>query len=146
MAFALNLLLRKQAEGPTREPRLLPGLFWGTIAGMTSFVSHSGGPPYQVYVLPLRLDKMVFAGTTTLLFAYINAIKLVPYWALGQLSTANLKVAAVLAIPAALAVVLGVRLVRVIPHKQFFQLVTWALLAVSAKLLWSAVFAGQAAG
>lgn len=141
VAFALNLLLRRQPEGPTQEPKVLPGLFWGTIAGMTSFVSHSGGPPYQVYVLPLRLDKMVFAGTTTVLFAYINAIKLVPYWALGQLSGDNLKVAAVLAVPASLAVLLGVRLVRVIPHKQFFQLVTWALLAVSAKLLWSA-FAG----
>ncbi|MCB2137735.1 MAG: sulfite exporter TauE/SafE family protein, partial [Rhodobacteraceae bacterium] len=100
------------------------------------------GPPYQVYVLPLRLDKMVYAGTTTVLFAYINAVKLVPYWALGQLSAANLKVAAVLAIPASLAVFAGVWLVRVLPTKLFYQLVIWALLAISARLLWSALLAG----
>jgi uncharacterized membrane protein YfcA len=140
VAFALNLLLRRQPEGPPQEPKILPGLFWGTMSGMTSFVSHSGGPPYQAYVLPLRLDKMVYAGTTTVLFAYVNAVKLLPYWALGQLSFSHLKTALVLAIPASVAVLAGVRLVRIIPQKQFFLLVTWALLAVSGKLLWSAVF------
>ena len=110
----------------------------GAITGFTSFVSHSGAPPYQVYVLPQRLEKIVFAGTTTILFAIINAVKLVPYYALGQLSPANLKVAAVLMLPAAIAVFVGVKLVKVLPEKLFFQLVTWALLAVSLKLMWDA--------
>jgi uncharacterized membrane protein YfcA len=108
------------------------------MAGFTSFVSHAGAPPYQVYVLPLRLEKTVFAGTTTILFAWVNAIKLVPYWALGQLSMANLQIAAMLVIPAVLAVFAGVRLVRVLPQALFFRLVAWALLAVSVKLLWDA--------
>jgi hypothetical protein len=30
----------------------------------------------------------------------------------------------------------GVRLVKWLPEKLFFQLVTWALLAVSVKLIW----------
>ena len=63
---------------------MLPGLFWGTIAGFTSFVSHSGGPPYQVYTLPLKMKRTVFAGTATIAFAYINAVKLIPYFFLGQ--------------------------------------------------------------
>ena len=41
--------------------------------------SHAGAPPYQVYVLPLGLEKTVFAGTTTIFFAFVNAVKLVPY-------------------------------------------------------------------
>ena len=45
--------------------RVAPGLFWGTIAGFTSFVSHSGGPPYQVYTLPLGMKKAVYAGTVS---------------------------------------------------------------------------------
>lgn len=137
-AFALSLLLRRGPEGPARAPKTGPGLFWGAIAGFTSFVSHGGGPPWQVYVLPLKLDKLVFAGTTTVMFAIVNAVKLVPYYALGQLNPANLKAAAVLMVPAALAVLAGVRLVRVIPHALFFRLVTWALLAISLKLLWDA--------
>jgi hypothetical protein len=115
-----------------------PGLFWGAVTGFTSFVSHAGAPPYQVYVLPQRLEKTVFAGTTTVLFAYVNAAKLIPYWALGQLSPGNLKAAAFLMLPAAIAVFAGVRLVRVMPQALFFRLVAWALLLVSVKLLWDA--------
>ncbi len=47
----------------------------------------------------------------------INAVKLVPYCALGQLSLDNLKVAAVLTVPAVLAVFAGVRLVRLLPQR-----------------------------
>jgi uncharacterized membrane protein YfcA len=136
--FSLSLLLRRGAEPPARPARVGAGTFWGALAGFTSFVSHAGAPPYQVFVLPLRLEKTVFAGTTTILFAYVNAIKLVPYWALGQLSGANLKTAAMLVIPAVLAVFAGVRLVKVLPQALFFRLVVWALLAVSLKLLWDA--------
>jgi uncharacterized protein len=133
--FALNMLLRRSLP-PAREARVMPGLFWGTVTGFVSFVSHAGAPPYQVYVLPLRLEKAVFAGTATIAFAYVNAIKLIPYYALGQLSFSNLKIAAVLAVPASLAVFVGVWLVRILPEKRFFQLVTWALLAVSLRLIW----------
>ena len=137
-AFALNIILRGTPQGPARAARVAPGLFWGALTGFTSFVSHAGAPPYQVYVLPLKLEKMVFAGTSTVLFAYVNAAKLAPYWALGQLSAANLKVAAVLMVPASIAVLAGVQLVRIIPTALFFRFVTWALLAVSLKLLWDA--------
>ena len=136
--FALSLILRRGEAAEARPALRGPGTFWGAVAGFTSFVSHAGAPPYQVYVLPLRLEKTVFAGTTTILFAYVNAIKLIPYWALGQLSLANLKVAAVLTVPAVLSVFAGVHLVRVLPSKLFFRLIVWTLLAVSLKLLWDA--------
>lgn len=137
--FAANLLLRRGAEPEARHARVLPGLFWGAATGFTSFVSHAGAPPYQVYVMPLRLTKLVFAGTSTILFAYVNAIKLVPYWALGQFSPENLKVAALLMLPAALAVFAGQRLVQWLPEKLFFTLVTWALLALSLRLIWQSI-------
>lgn len=136
--FALNFLLRPNALPEQRPATWGAGLFWGTLTGFTSFVSHAGAPPYQVYVMPLRLSKTVFAGTSTILFAYVNAIKLLPYWALGQLSFDSLKVAVILMLPASGAVFLGVWLVKLLPEKLFFQLVTWALLALSLKLMWSA--------
>lgn len=139
LSFALTLLLRRGPPSAPRHARIGPGLLWGTIMGFTSFVSHAGGPPYQVYVLPQRLEKMVFAGTTTLVFAAVNAMKLLPYWALGQLSGQALHVALLLMAPACCAVFAGVRLVRVLPERRFFQAVTWALLAVSLKLLWDAL-------
>lgn len=134
--FALNLILREKPDTPARKPRWKSGLFWGTITGFTSFVSHSGGPPYQVWVLPLKLSKAVFVGTSVIAFSYVNAIKLVPYYFLGQLNLENLRVAALLMAPAAASVWLGVWLVRILPEKLFFQLVTWALLILSLKLIW----------
>jgi uncharacterized membrane protein YfcA len=137
-AFAVNTLVRSEPSGPPRTPDRLRGWFWGGVAGFTSFVSHAGAPPWQVYVLPLRLSKASFAGTSTVMFAIVNAVKLIPYYALGQLNPANLKIAAFLVVPASLAVLAGVWLVRVIPRELFFRLIAWALLLVSLKLLWDA--------
>ena len=47
-----------------------------------------------------------------------------------------LKLAAVLAVPAVIAVFAGVGLVKRMPEKLFFRLVTWALLLISVKLIW----------
>jgi len=106
--------------------------------GFSSFVSHSGGPPYQVYVLPQQLPKTIYAGTTTILFAVINAVKLVPYWALGQLSLNNLKTTLWL-IPIAIAgTFAGVRLVRVMPQRAYFAIVQTLLFLVSLKLVFDA--------
>jgi uncharacterized membrane protein YfcA len=138
LAFSLSLLRHHGGPVQPRPARVGPGLFWGTITGFTSFVSHSGGPPYQVYTLPLGMPKAMFAGTSTIAFAYVNAIKLVPYWALGQINLGSLGLAAWLAVPASLAVFAGVWLVKVLPEKLFFRLVTWSLLALSLKLLWDA--------
>lgn len=141
LTFSAATLLRGP-DGPPRPARVGPGLFWGVVTGFTSFVSHAGAPPYQVWVQPLGLPKAVFAGTATLTFAYVNAIKLVPYWALGQLNAATLGTAVWLALPAALAVFAGARLVRVLPERLFFRLITWTLLAVSLRLLWQAASGG----
>ncbi len=139
LAYAARLLFRRLDVAAARPPNVAAGGFWGAIMGFTSFVSHAGAAPFQIYVIPLRLSKTVYAGTTTITFAYVNAIKLVPYWALGQFSPDNLRAAAILTLPAGLSVYAGVRLVRILPHELFFQLVTWALALVSIKLIWDAV-------
>jgi uncharacterized protein len=136
VAFALNLILRRPVVVEPRRAEVAPGLFWGGVAGFTSFVSHAGGPPYQVYALRLGMPKAVFAGTTTIAFAVINAVKLIPYYALGQLSLGNLKLAAILSVPAVIAVFVGVGVVKRMPERLFFQLVTWALFLISLKLIW----------
>lgn len=134
--FALNALIRREV-GEARSPSVARGSFWGAIAGYTSFVSHSGAPPYQVYAQPLRMSTALYAGTTTVFFAIVNAVKLIPYFALGQLSADNLHVSAVLIVPAVFGVWLGLKLLRIIPQDLFYKLITWALLLVSLRLIWS---------
>lgn len=138
LSFALSLLFRCDESRGVPKPAVVKGAFWGAVTGFTSFVSHAGAPPFQVYVLPLKLEKSIYVGTTTILFAYVNAIKLLPYWALGQFSAANLKTAALLAVPGILSVFVGVKAVQIVAQQTFFRIVTWSLLLVSIKLLWDA--------
>ena len=91
---------------------------------------------WQMKVMPMGLTKMAFAGTTTIVFAMMNVTKIVPYYFLGQFDPQNLRVAAMLLVPAVAGVYVGYRLTRVLPDKVFFGIVTWALLGISCKLIW----------
>lgn len=134
--FALVTLLRPAPEDASpRQPDWVRGTGWGAVTGYTSFVSHSGGPPYQIFVQPLRLGPQTYAGTVTVFFAAVNFVKLIPYAALGQLGVGNLGKAAAMIPIAALSVFAGVWLVRRIPQRAFYLFITWALLAVSLKLI-----------
>ena len=136
--YCATVLLRKRDAEP--KPADLPrGIFWGTIAGFTSFVSHTGGPPYQTYVLPQKLPKMVFAGTSTIAFTIINAVKLLPYWALGEFNTGNLQLAAMLSPVAIVGAIGGYKATSIIPEKLFYRLVEGALFVVSLKLIYDAL-------
>jgi uncharacterized membrane protein YfcA len=141
LAFCINNWLGRNATVEARKADLPRGIFWGSISGFTSFISHSGGPPYQLYVLPQRLNKMIYAGTTTILFSIINAVKLVPYWALDQLSWTNLKTASLLFPAGILATFVGVQLVRILPKRTFFLVVQVGLLIVSLKLIFDGGYA-----
>ncbi len=129
------------ANAPARPADLPRGLFWGAVTGFTSFVTHAGAPPYQMYVVPQRLPKMVYAGTSTLLFAAINWMKVPPYWALGQLGLGNLKTAALLLPVAVAATFLGVRVTRMIPETLFYRAVMLALFVLSLKIVWDGLSA-----
>lgn len=139
LVFAINALIRPTLSGQARRPDFGRGSFWGALTGYTSFVSHAGGPPYQAYVQPMHLPVLTYAGTTTWFFAVVNAVKLIPYAALGQLSPANLRVALLLMPVALIAVWAGKRLVRIIPKDLFYHFITWGLLLVSLRLIWQAL-------
>ena len=129
-----NWRLRRHALRPhdADAPR---GLLWGYVLGFASFVSHAGGPPFQVYVMPQRLPKQVYAGTAAIAFAVVNAVKLIPYWALGQLTTPNLGLSAVMLLPALIGTQVGARLVRVISERAYYAFLELALFAVSVDLI-----------
>lgn len=134
---ALYLRYRHGAEHKTAPNRLLAA-FWGSVSGFTSFVAHLGGPPYQIYALPLRLDPKVLSGTTAIFFAITNAVKLVPYFALGQFDAVNLATSAVLMPLAPLATLAGAWLVRRM-RPDLFYILTYATVAlIAAKLIYDA--------
>ena len=105
---------------PPAPQRPLAGTFWGGIAGYTSFISHSGGPPYQIYTLPLQLDPRTYTGASTRFFAIVNILKLIPYYALGELAAPNLIASATLLPIAILATIAGAMVVRRMRMEVFY--------------------------
>ncbi len=123
------------------EPRPYPkwvGLFTGTIAGFTSFVSHAGGPPVAVYLLARGLAKTTYQATTVLTFWAINIVKFVPYAFLGIFTTETLLVDLVLAPFALVGAWLGVKAHRIVPERLFFGLTYTMLTLAGTKLLYDA--------
>ena len=99
-------------------------------------MSHNGGPPWQIYILPQRLENLMYAGTTAMYFAAVNALKLPPYMALGQFDQASMIVSAVLLPLAPLSMYAGIWLVRRVPQEPFYRLAYLSLFAISLKLVW----------
>ncbi len=137
--FALNYWFRHRLSEERHAANPIKGGFWGAVAGFTSFVSHAGGPPFQMYAVPLRLPPRVFAGTSVVMFALINAVKLVPYFFLGQFDSQNLTTSAVLlplSIPATFA---GVWLVKRFDTQSFYKVVYVLMLIVGVYLVWEGI-------
>ncbi len=122
-----------------RDADLPRGIFWGTLAGITSFISHSGAVPYQMYVLPQKLPKLVFAGSVAITFAVINLSKLPTYFALGQFPTFELIPTTVLVVAAILGSLAGLYIVKRAPEQLFYKAVEIALFLVSLRLLWKGI-------
>ena len=136
MAYCVDAVLKAKRDLPPKAADVPRGVFWGILTGFTSFVSHAGAPPYQMYVLPQRLEKMVYAGTSTIIFAIINLMKLPPYWFLGQVNLESLETALYLSPIAIIGAYIGFRLTKIIPQGLFFRIVEFALFIVSLKLMY----------
>ena len=78
VAFVAFQLMKEtifRAEG-TFAPNYRIGLPCGIVAGVTSSFAHGAGPVVSVFLVPQRLPKEIFVGTTVLIFTWINWIKL----------------------------------------------------------------------
>lgn len=138
LVFVLNVWFGPKAAEARPQHRGW-GTFWGAVSGFTSFMTQGGGPPFQVYVMPQRLPKLVFVGTATMFFASINCFKIVPYMMLGTFNAANLATSLAL-LPAAIAAnFAGVWLVRAMPTNLFYHVAYVLLLLISLMLLWQSV-------
>jgi uncharacterized membrane protein YfcA len=142
IAFVAYMLIRDRLGlAPVATPGVPAGVLWGSLAGFTSFISHAGSPPFQVYVMPQNLKPRVFAGTATMFFAAVNLIKLPPYLMLGQLSRQNLAVSALLIPVAVLSTFAGVWLVRRVAADRFYAIIFVITFLIGVKLTYDAVLA-----
>ncbi|MGE5171255.1 MAG: sulfite exporter TauE/SafE family protein [Rudaea sp.] len=136
VTFALNHLLGWARNRPPASPSWPRGVFWSSVSGLTSFIAHAGSAPVMAYLLPQRLDRTVYVGTTVWFFFASNYAKIVPYALLGQLDLGNLTTALVLLPLVPVGVKLGVVIQGRLDEKIFYRVSYWGLLGIGAKLLY----------
>ncbi len=90
----------------------------------------------MAYLLPQRLDRRIYVGTTVWFFFASNYAKIIPYAYLGQLDLSNLATAFVLLPLVPVGVKLGVVIQGKLDEKVFYQVSYWALLGIGVKLLY----------
>jgi uncharacterized membrane protein YfcA len=140
IVFVLYMLIRDRlGRAPIEKPGVPSGILWGSLSGFTSFVSHAGSPPFQVYVMPQYLKPPVFAGTATMFFAAVNLLKVPPYFLLGQFNRDNLFVSAGLIPVAILSTFAGVWLTRRVSADRFYAVILALTFLIGVKLTYDAV-------
>jgi len=122
------------------RPRSTPkALLLGLTGGVTTMVSHSGGPPLAMYLLPLGLPKAVYAGTTSLIFTVANAVKAGPWLLLGQ-PTRGMWTLMALCLPAVpIGIYAGWRLHERLSQERMYRACYALLIVTGLKLLWDGV-------
>ena len=140
IVFVLYMLIRDRlGRAPIEKAGVPSGILWGSLSGFTSFVSHAGAPPFQVYVMPQYLKPPVFAGTATMFFAAVNLLKVPPYFLLGQFNRDNLFVSAGLIPVAILSTFGGVWLTRRVSADRFYAVILALTFLIGVKLTYDAV-------
>jgi uncharacterized membrane protein YfcA len=131
--FCINSWWKRKTEhAPLHRGK---GWLWGALSGLTSFISHAGGPPYQIFMLPQRLPKLVFAGTSTIYFAVLNTAKVIPYQFIEPFSIDSFLQILPLFPMAILGAIMGAWMARRLAEAWFYRLVQIGLFLVSLKLI-----------
>ena len=134
---ARQLFMQFRPRSPeVRRPGIVLGFLCGSASGFAGLLAHAGPPPFQMFVLPQRLPRDIYVGTSILFFAAVNWIKLAAFVALGQMTADNLAIAGTL-MPAAIAAAFaGIYAVRLLSGPRFYVIVYGLLILVGAKLVW----------
>jgi uncharacterized membrane protein YfcA len=109
-------------------------LLAGSIAGFTSSIAHTGGPPISIYLLLRNLQPRVFAATSAIFFLILNYIKVPFYFAAGVFNFVLLSELIWLLPMVLLGVWAGKWFVVRVSKEQYDNLIL-AMLAVSAIML-----------
>ena len=140
IAILFILFTILQSENFIIKPSKTKGIFWSTIAGYTSFLIHAGGPPLNFYLLPLKFHRTIYVATFTLAFTIINAVKLIPYYFLGQLAVSYMKISLILLPLAPIGIVIGYYLHKKVSEKIFYNFIYFFLAIGGFKLIYDGIF------
>ena len=129
-----------------RHPSVVEGVLMGAMSAFTSTLAHAGGPPVTIYLLPQKLPRQIFVGTTVIFFASINQIKLIPYIGMDLLRFEHLSTILVLAPLSYVGVKLGIFLNTRFPEAWFNRIVYTVLFITGIQLIAGRSLVAMASG
>lgn len=118
-----------------RDPSWKTASIFGLSSGLSSTLAHAASPVMQMYLLPQKLDKMAFAGTTAAYFWMLNLLKMIPFTALGRIEADNLMLGAILSPLIPTGVAFGFWLVRIMKDKHYTVFIYIVLSITSVMLI-----------
>ncbi len=108
---------------------------YGVLAGFTTMVANSGGPPMSLYLLGAGYDKARFMGTTSWFFFAVNLTKLPIAISLGVVRTETADLALGVLPALLVGAWIGRHLLRRIDQRLFERLVLAAVAVAAGYLL-----------
>ncbi|HOB99590.1 MAG TPA: sulfite exporter TauE/SafE family protein [Verrucomicrobiota bacterium] len=151
VAFVTFQLVKEavfRAEGAF-EPSHTVGIPCGIASGITSTFAHGAGPVVSMFLIPQRLPKVMYVGTTVLVFTWINWIKL-PFYCLdrdwvdwtwvpseGIINWHTLRSSALLMPVVPIGVWLGVWLNRKFSEEGFFKVIYALVFLAGVQLIFN---------
>ncbi|MFY8274557.1 sulfite exporter TauE/SafE family protein [Pseudoalteromonas sp. SSDWG2] len=133
LLFALRSLFFSQARSA------LLATDWGaramaTISGVASTLVHAGGPPLIIYFSSKQLKPLHYVATAAVLFAFMNAIKLIAFTAQGFL-TGDILITALAFTPIAfMGNWVGVKIQQRFKTQKFLKAMNWLLVMLAITL------------
>ena len=108
----------------------------GLTAGFTTMVANASGPIMVMYLLALRLPKLLFIGTAAWFFFAVNLFKVPFGLSLGLIAPTSVSVSLRLIPFAIVGALFGRRLVHAIDQQLFERLALGLTLVAAIRLLW----------
>lgn len=129
LVFAKHRILRKH---PVRRAAI-----WCTLSGFSGFISLTGSIPSQTFLLPLKLPRRYYVGTTCWFFLITNIAK-VPFFAELDMFTADSLALTIMLIPIIpVGVFMGRWLLLHLSDRLFYHLSHLVLLILGLRLLYA---------
>lgn len=139
VVFVLFQLVKEyifKMEG-TFAPNHKIGVPCGVGAGLTSSIAHGAGPLVSMFLIPQRLPKEIYVGTTVLVFTWVNWIKL-PFFIHQGIITRETVLTGLYYFPLVpLGVWLGVWLNRKFSEELFLKLVYLLTFVTGVQLIFN---------
>lgn len=139
LSVVLMIWATQRAKGVGRNDELT-GKTWysssfGLLVGFSTMIGNAAGPALTIYLLTRRLNKVTLVATGAWLIMILNFSKIPLQWLVWDNLSAEGLILNLLALPfILLGGFIGIRLVKVIPEKEF-RIVILALVVIASLML-----------